>query len=167
MSTEEAELPGEEDERGWRERFGEVTAAGRTLLATRLAILREELAGKAAFAARGLVAVVIAAALGIGALLLLAALLAALLAGLFKSVVLGILAAVIVYGVGALVAAWFGWQALARVRPLEFPAVTEELARDWQAVAASLAPEPESDSGGDGPAEPIDDIEERFRAGEE
>ena len=46
MSTEEAELPGEEDERGWRERFAQVSAAGRPLFATRLEILREELAGK-------------------------------------------------------------------------------------------------------------------------
>ena len=167
MSTEEAELPDEEDERGWRERFGEVTAAGQTLLATRLEILREELAGKAAFAARGLVGAVIAAALGIGALLLLGALLAALLAGLLKSWVLGILAALILYAAGAVAAAWFAFQALTRVRPLDFPAVTEELARDWQAVAASLTPEPESDSDGDGPDEPIDDIEERFRAGAE
>ncbi len=166
MSTKEAELPEKEDERGWRDRFGEVAAAGQTLFATRLAILREELSDKAAFAARGLVAAVIAAALGIGALLLLAALLAALLAGLFKSVVLGILAAVILYGVGAVVAAWFGWKALTQVRPLEFPAVTEELARDWKAVAASLS-EPASDSEDDGPDEPIDDLEERFRAGAE
>jgi len=165
MSIEEAELPGEQGERGWRDRFAEVTAAGRPLLATRLAILREELGGKAAFAARGLVGAVIAAALGIGALLLLAALLAAVLAGLLKSVVLGILVAVILYAVGAVAAAWFAFRALARVRPTEFPAVAEELARDWHAVAATLAPEPESED--DGPDEPIDDIEERFRAGAE
>jgi hypothetical protein len=102
---------------------------------------------------------------------LLAALLAALLAGLFKSVVLGILGAVIVYGAGAAVAAVVGWRALERVRPLEFPAVAEELARDWQAVEASLSPEsgPEAGRGreDDGPEAPIDDIEERFRAGAE
>jgi hypothetical protein len=171
MSTEEAELPGEEEERGWRDRLGEVVAAGRTLLATRLAILREELSGKAAFAVRGLVAVAIAAALGVGALLLLAALLAAVLAGLFKSVVLGLLGAVIVYGAGAVVAARLAWQALTRVRPLEFPAVAEELARDWQAVEASLSPESGPEAGrereDDGPEESIDDIEERFRAGAE
>ena len=171
MSTEKAELPGEEDERGWRDRFGEVTAAGQMLLATRLAILREELSGKAAFAARGIVAVAIAAALGIGALLLLAALLAALLAGLFKSVVLGILAAVILYAAGASVAAVLGWRALTRVRPLEFPAVAEELARDWDAITATLSPEPGPDSGSEradeDSQEPIDDIEERFRAGAE
>ena len=68
---------------------------------------------------------------------------------------------------GAVAAAWVAFQALTRVRPLDFPAVTEELARDWQAVAATLTPEPESDSDGDGPDEPIDDIEERFRAGAE
>ena len=167
MSTEKAELPGEEDERGWRERFAQVSAAGRPLLATRFEILREELAGKAAFAARGLVGAVIAAALGIGTLLLFAALLAALLAGLLKSWVLGILAALALYAVGAGAAAWVAFQALTRVRPLEFPAVSEELARDWQAVAASLSAEPEPDSEDDGPDEPIDDIEERFRAGAE
>jgi hypothetical protein len=171
MSTEEAELPGEEEERSWRDRLGEVAAAGQLLLGTRLAILREELSGKAALAARGLAAVAIAAVLGIGALLLLAALLAALLAGLFKSVALGILAAVIVYATGAVVAAVLGWRALTRVRPLEFPAVAEELARDWKAVAASLSPESGPGAGGeradDDPKEPIDDIEERFRAGAE
>ena len=167
MSTEGAELPGEEDGRGWRDRFGEVAAAGRTLLATRLAILNEELSAKAILAARGLAAVVIAAALGIGALLLLAALLAAILAGLFKSVVLGILAAGVIYAAGAAAAAWFAFQALAKVRPLEFPAVGEELARDWQTIAATLAPEPKDDGGpeDEGPDEPIDEIEERYRAG--
>ena len=117
MSTEKAELPGEEDERGWRDRFGEVTAAGQTLLATRLAILREELSVKAA------------------------------------------------------VAAVLGWRALTRVRPLEFPAVGEELARDWQAIAATLSPDSGPDAGSeradDDLREPIDDIEERFRAGAE
>jgi len=167
MSTEEAELPGEEDERGWRERFAQVSAAGRPLLATRLEILREELAGKAIFAGKGLIASVVAAALAIGALLLLAALLAAVLAGLLKSVVLGILVAIVLYAAGAVAAGWFAFQSLARVRPLEFPAVTEELARDWQAVAASLSPEPEPDEDDDGPDAPIDDIEERFRAGAE
>jgi hypothetical protein len=167
MSTEEAELPGEEDERGWRERFGQVTAAGRPLLATRLEILREELAGKAAFAVRGIAGAVVAAALGIGTLLLFAALLAALLAGLLKSWVLGILVAVILYAAGAAAAAWVAFRALTQVRPLEFPAVTGELARDWQAVAASLSPEPEPDAEDDGAGEPIDDIEERFRRGAE
>ena len=81
--------------------------------------------------------------------------------------VLGILVAVVLYAAGAVGAAWFAFRSLARVRPLEFPAVSEELARDWQAVADSLSPEPEPDAEDDGPDEPIDDIEERFRAGAE
>ncbi len=170
MSTEKAELPGEEDERGWRDRIAEVAAAGRALLATRLAILKEELSAKAAVAARGLVAVVVAAALGIGALLLLAALLAALFAKLFGSVVLGILAAVFLFAAGAAVAAVAAWKALSRVRPLEFPATRVELSRDWEAVAASLSPEVSEDeareeAGGEEGA--IEDLEERFRAGSE
>jgi len=167
MSTEEAELPGEEDQRGWRERFARVTAAGGPLLATRLEILREELAGKAIFAGKGLVGAVIAASLAFGAVLLLAALLAAVLAGLLKSVVLGILVAIILYAGGAVGAAWFAFRSLARVQPLEFPAVAEELERDWRAVADSLAPEPEPGADDDGADAPIDDIEERFRAGAE
>ena len=171
MGTEEAELPGEDEDRSWRDRVGAVTAAGQGLLATRMAILREELAGKAALAARGLAAIVIAAALAVGALLLLAALLAALLAGIFKSVVLGILVAVILYGAGAAVAIVIAWKALTRVRPLEFPAVTQELARDWQAVAESLSPADEADddaAGADGEdGNAIVDLEERFREGSE
>ncbi len=170
MSTERAELPGEEDEKSWRDRLGEVAAVGQGLLATRLAIFREELAGKAILAARGAALVAVAAALGVGALLLLAALLAAILAGLFKSVILGILGAVVIYGAGAAVAVSMGWKALSRVRPLEFPVVTEELSRDWQAVAASLAPEADTDDEPDDPArdaQAIEDIEERFRAGSE
>jgi len=170
MSTERAELPGEEAERGWSDRLGEVSAAGRALLGTRLAILREELSGKAVLAARGLVVVVAAAALGIGALLLAAALVAALFARLTHSVILGILAAVILYGTGAAVAAWYGWKALSRVRPFEFPASTEEISRDVQAIVASLAPEPDEEHGDvetDEDEEAVADLEERLRAGTE
>jgi hypothetical protein len=81
--------------------------------------------------------------------------------------VLGILVAIVLYAAGAVGAAWFAFRSLARVQPLEFPAVTEELARDWRAVADSLSPDPGLDADGDGPDEPIDDIEERFRSGAE
>ena len=169
MSTKKAELPGEEDEAGWRGRMAAVGAAWRALAQTRLAILREEASEKAVFAARGLAGVVIAAALGVGALLLLAALLAALLAQLFGNVALGILGAMVLYAAGAAAAGWFGWKALSRVRPLEFPAFTQELSRDWDAVSASLSEdEPEAAAGRATAAqEAVEDLEERFRAGEE
>ena len=170
MSTERAELPGEETERGWRDRFGEVSAAARALLRTRLAIFREELGVKAVLAARGMAFVVGAAAFGVGALLLGAALLAALFAKLFGSVILGILAAAVLYGAAAAGAAWAGVKALMRVRPLEFPATSSELARDFDAAAAALAPErclDEDVAGSETESPTVDDLEERFRAGSE
>lgn len=168
MSTERAKPP-EEEPKGWRERIAEVAAAVQSLLATRIAILKDELSGKAALAARGLAGVALAAALGVGALLLFAALLATLFTTLFKSVALGILAAVVLYAAGAAVAASLGWKALSRVRPLEFPVVTAELSRDWEAVATSLAPETEAGASApdDEEEESVDDLEERFRAGSE
>ncbi|HWZ85909.1 MAG TPA: phage holin family protein [Thermoanaerobaculia bacterium] len=170
MSTERAEPPGEDEERGWRDRFEEVFAAARALLATRLAILQEELSAKAVIAARGLAFVVAAAALGVGALLLGAALLAALFAKLFNNTVLGILAAVVVYGAGAAGAAWLGVTTLMRVRPFEFPAAAEEISRDLEAVAAAVAPETGAED--DGFEAGVDekavaDLENRLRAGTE
>ena len=53
MSSERAELPGEEAERGWREHLAEVSAAASRLLSTRLAIFREEASAKAVSLARG------------------------------------------------------------------------------------------------------------------
>lgn len=170
MSTERAELPGEDEERGWRDRFEEVFAAGRALLATRLAILQEELSAKAVIAARGLAFVVVAAALGVGALLLGTALLAALFAKLFNSVVLGILAAVVLYGAGAAGAAWLGMTTLMRVRPFEFPAAAEEISRDLEAVAAAVALETGDGDDGFEPSvdeEAVADLEDRLRAGTE
>lgn len=161
-----AELPGEEEERGWRDRIARVFSAAQSLLATRLEILREELAAKAIFAAKGLAGIVIAAAFGIGAVLLFAALLAAVFAKLFGSAILGILAAGFVYALGAGAAAQFAWRALTRVRPLEFPAVSAELSRDWDAVSASLSPDDEEDEL-TADAESVEGLEERFRAGEE
>lgn len=171
MTTKRAELPGEEDEAGWRERIAAVVAAWRSLAQTRLAIFREELAEKASFASRGLLAAAVAGALGVGALLLLAGLLSALLAQLFGNVALGILGALVLYGAGAAAAGWIGWKALARVAPLDFPAVTEELSRDWKAVHASLSEQVEPDAAATpsarGAEKDTEDLEERFRAGEE
>jgi len=174
MSSERAELPGEDDERGWRDRWREVASAGRTLAATRVAILREELSVKAVLAAKGIVAVVAALALGVGALLLGAALLVAVFAGLLKSLTLGILAALVVYAAGTAVLARIGWNALTRVEPLDFPATREELGRDWDAIQSALSadpdpePEGEADDGGEAEAEAAAiDLEERYRAGAE
>jgi hypothetical protein len=169
MSTERAELPGEDEELSWRDRFGQVSAAGRALLSTRLAILQEELSVKAVFAARGLAFAVVAAALAVGALLLAAALLAALLAKLTNSVVLGILLAVVVYAAGAAGAAWYGWKSLSRVRPFAFPAASEEISRDVRAIVATLAPEPEHDDDDlvTEDEEAVAEMEERLRRGTE
>ena len=169
MSVERAELPGEDDERSWRERLAEAAAAGRVLVATRLEIFQEEAAAKAVFAAKGLVGFVIAAAFGVGALLLAAALLAAVLIQLTKSLIWGILIAVVLYGVGAAVAAWLGWKAMSKVRPFEFPAVSAEIARDAAAISDALAPpEPIEDfAPASGDDADVADLEDRLRRGSE
>jgi hypothetical protein len=147
MSVERAELPGEDDERSWRERLGEAAAAARTLVATRLEIFQEEAAAKAVFAAKGLAGFVIAASLAFGAILLAAALIAAILAQVTHSYVIGILLAVVLFGAGAGVAAWLGWKSMSKVKPFEFPAVSAEIARDAAAISDALAP-----------PEPIEDL---------
>ena len=171
MSSERAELPGEEQAWGWREHLADVSAAVSRLLATRLAIFREELSVKAVFAAKGFAFVVVAAAMAVATLLSLAALLTALFAKLFGSWILGILATVILYGAGAGGAAWAGVRALSRVRPFDFPATAEELSRDRATISETLAPrEPEAEAADDA-GEPrsltADDLEDRFRAGSE
>jgi hypothetical protein len=169
MSTERAELPGAEPEPGWRDHLAEVMGAASRLLSTRLAIFRQELSVKAVLVARGLAFAVAAAAMLVGMLLLAAALLAAIFAKLFGSVILGILATVLLYGIGAGLAAWAGISALGRAKPFDFPATAEELSRDKAALAAALAPaEPEEAMEGESRAGVVpEDLEERFRAGSE
>src|SRR5207247_9832848 len=70
MSIEAPEISEEEAGRTWGERFTEAAESARALLETRLQIFREEASAKAAFAAKGVVAIAIAATLGFGALLL-------------------------------------------------------------------------------------------------
>lgn len=159
MSTEPAELPGEEAHDTWRDRIARALHAAEALLSTRLQIFREEAAEKASWAAKGLVGIAVAATLGFGALLLLAALVAALFAQLFGNVALGILAAVVLFAAGTAAAGWFGWKALTKVRPTEFPATFEELARDWSAFSAALSAEADLASGGEEPEDEV--IEER------
>ena len=170
MESERAELPGEEHAWGWREHLADVSAAISRLLATRLAIFREEASVKAVYAAKGFAFVVVAAAMAVATLLSAAALIAAVFAKLFGSWILGILATVVVYGAGAGLAAWAGVRALTRVRPFEFSATAEELSRDREAIAAVLTPTA-SDEGTIDDTQPRRDVpvdlEDRFRAGSE
>lgn len=171
MRSDRAEHSEGAGPRGWRARIAEVSEAGGSLLATRFEILREELGGKTSFLGKGLFAMGLCFALGIGALLLFAALLVAVFAGLLKSVALGILAALLLYGAAAAVFARLGWNALSKVAPFDFPATREEIARDWAAVReaacdAEEAPEAGTESSGED-AGSVEDIEERFRAGAE
>jgi uncharacterized membrane protein YqjE len=178
MSAERSELPGEEAEWGWKERVSAVADACSALVQTRVAIFREELAVKVASLLKGLVAVAIGLFLGAGALLLLAALLAALLAQWFGSVALGILGALVLYAVGATAAVMAAMGALRRVKPAEFPASAEELGRDWRAIRESwsAAEKPEA-AGVEAPVAPartvargderVESLEERYRAGAE
>ncbi len=171
MSTERADLPDEEEAQSWADRAAGLAASAQALLATRLAIFREEISAKAALAGRGLAAIAVAAALGVGALLLLAALLAAVLAQLFGSVALGILGAMLIYAAGVAIAGRIAWKALSDVRPGEFPSTGRELARDWEAIRASLATEPEADDEADETGSPsgepdeveVRDLEARLR----
>ncbi len=175
MSVERAELPGEEAQRDWRDRLAEILSILRGLVATRLAIFREEATGKIVLAAKGLVAVAVALALIVGALLLAAALLAAVLVKVTNSLVLGILLAVVLYGAGAAAAGWMAFRSLSQVRPFEFPSSTGELGQDWKAIDAALAPlsEPDDEGGEQGGSWPagdeadVADLEERLRRGSE
>jgi len=176
MTAEQGEIPDEESQRGFRERIVEVAETWSALIQTRLAILREELAEKRSFFLKGAIALAAAVGLAAGALLLLAAFVAAVLAHLFGSVALGILGALVLYAAGAGVAGWMGARALSRVRPFRFPAAGEELSRDWRAVRSAWSRDGEPGEGG-APADrsegaragetALEDLEERFRAGAE
>jgi hypothetical protein len=167
---------GAEAGRTWRDRIAAVLDSAQSLIATRLEIFQAELGAKARLLGKGLAATAAAAALGFGAMLLFAALLAALLAQLFDNVALGILAAMVLYLAGAAGAGYFAWKALSRVEPGEFPATSRELARDVDAIRAALAREPDPEEGPDRDdgqdAEDADegdvrDLEARLRAGAE
>ena len=125
MSTEAEELPGEEEVDTWRDRLARAFHAAEALLSTRLQIFSAEAAEKAGWAGKGLVFLGIAAAFGFGATLLLAAFLAALFAQLFDNVVLGILAATVLYAAGTAIAAMVGLKALKKVEPTKFPATSD------------------------------------------
>jgi len=119
---------------GWAERLESVRKASGSLLATRVAIFREELSERTGHVARAAAGVAVALAFAIVALLVLTGLLAALFASWFGSAVLGLLAVFLLYVAIAGAAAGFGWKALKRAREGGFPVTREELARDWAAL---------------------------------
>lgn len=150
-----------------RSRFSQRVKAARekaaALAATRAAIFREELADKGALAAKAVAGFAAAAFFGSLALILATALIAALFSKLFGSAILGVAATLVLYLAIAAAGAVLGWRALEKVQPFDFPATGSELAVDFDAVAAAVAPPPE-DISEDG-EEDSDDLEERFRGG--
>lgn len=156
---------------GWkrsvRERLGALSRAAASLVETRIAILREELGAKTRLMVRATIGLTLAVALAGLALLMAMALATALLARVFGSVVTGLSAALVLAIAAAAVAGLYGWRALSRVQPMDFPLTAGEIRKDWQA-AASSAGLGDEDSESDGPeGEEIEDLAERFRAGSE
>ena len=165
--------PGDAQQKTWSRRLHGFLEAGRTLLSTRAAILREELGAKAESLARGTIGLVVAASFAGLALLLLTAWIAVLLSSLLGSPVWGILAAFILYAAVAATAGMLGVKALSRVKPFEFPVTSEEIRKDWSALKSSAKPQrPAPDPGQREtklvPSQSLhDDLEARFRAGSE
>jgi uncharacterized membrane protein YqjE len=166
------------EEPGYRERLGAVFAAAGDLLSTRAEIFGEEAGQKAAHLARGLAALAAALVAGGLAMLLLVALCVALFTLLFGQLWAGILATVILDAAAAAAAVFWGWKALSKVRPFDFPVRREELARDWEAVTGDALRDSDEGAPADGDeirpsAATADsesswsDIEARFRAGSE
>jgi len=157
----------------WSRRLHGFLEAGRTLLSTRAAILREELGAKGEFLARGTIGLAVAAAFAGLALLLLTAWIAVLLSSLLGSPVWGVLAAFVLYAAVAVTAGMLGIKALSRVKPFDFPVTSEEIRKDWSALKSSAKPEPPAPGTAQGKTELAgsqslhDDLEERFRAGSE
>lgn len=179
MSSSAEDGVEEGPDRTWSERLAGLAGTAQSLVATRLAIFEEEFNVKALLFGKGLAALAAAAAFGLGATLMLAALLATLLAQLFGNLSLGILGALVVYGAVAAGAGYFAWKRFSEVKPKEFPATSRELARDVDAIRAALArdPDPEDgpdadeplpyDRGGDESEGDVRDLEARLRAGVE
>jgi hypothetical protein len=157
----------------WSRRLHGFLEAGRTLLSTRAAILREELGAKREFLARGLIGLVVAAAFSGLALLLLTAWIAVLLSSLLGSPVLGVLVAFVLYAAVAVTAGMLGVKALSRVKPFDFPVTSEETRKDWSTLKSSAKPEPPGPGAAQGETQLAgsqslhDDLEARFRAGSE
>lgn len=141
MADEAASTP-DELPPGWGERLEAIRKAVGSLLATRAAILREELAQKGSHLGRGIAGLVVAAAFAIVALLVFTAFLAAVLARLFGSAALGLLGVFLLYALIAGITGAVGWRAMRRVRPGDFPVTREELRKDWDALQFAKEEEP-------------------------
>jgi len=170
-------------EPGWKERIAAVRRAAAALLATRAAILREELSEKGSLFAKAAIGLALAAVFSVLAFLLLTALVAAVLSWLLGGPIAGITAALVLYVLIAAAAAILGGKSLSRVRPFEFPATRDELRKDFDAVrndaavrdegpasAEALAAERASVRPGEEERKDrsrMSELEERFRAGSE
>jgi uncharacterized membrane protein YqjE len=118
----------------WLLRLDRLISSLSALLSTRSEIAGAELSEKAGYLGRGVAGAVIAAILGFLAFLLAAGLVAAVFARILGSAWAGVLATLVLYAGGAAAAAAWAVRQLARVKPLEFPMTSRELARDWEAV---------------------------------
>ena len=121
-------------EPGWKGRIAAVRRAAAALLATRAAILREELSEKGSLFAKAAIGLALAAVFGVLAFLLLTALVAALFSRLLGGPIAGITAALGLYVLIAAAAAILGGRTLSRVRPFAFPATRDEIRKDLDAV---------------------------------
>lgn len=160
-----------EEARSFGERVAAAANATASLARTRLSIFKAELGVKAIFLGKGLGAAAAAGAFAVAMILMLGALLVALFAALFHSLILGILAAVVLYGAAAGGLGWMAWKMLSQVKPDEFPVTSAELARDVAAVKSALEPDDAPDGDDFVPPEPdsgsVEDLERRLRAGVE
>jgi hypothetical protein len=160
-----------EEARSFGDRVSAAANATASLLRTRLAIFKEELSVKAVFAGKGMAAVAAAAAFAVAMILMLGALVVAIFAALFHSLILGILAALVLYGAAAGVLGWMAWKWFSQVKPDDFPVTSAEIEKDVAAVRSALEPDETPDDDDFVPPEPdsgqVDDLERRLRAGAE
>jgi uncharacterized membrane protein YqjE len=190
MASDPADFTEDLPDPGWKERFAGVKRSASSLLSTRVAIFREELAEKGSLFGQAAAGLALGLAFASLALVLLTALVAAVLSRLLGGPIAGLAASLFLYLAIAAGAAAFGVKKLGRVRPFDFPVTREELRKDFDAVREqdtlngegpaspeALAAEGASFRRGEGGAERNErdeethayevDLEERFRAGSE
>lgn len=134
MDADETAPLEEEPEQDWKARLGAAKRAAAALLATRAAIFREELAQKGANFGKAALRLSLAVSFALLSLLFLAALVGAILIRLLGGPIAGLAAAFFLFLLIAGATAWLGMQALARVRPFDFPVTRDEVARDLEAI---------------------------------